>query len=74
MEDFLERLANREVCDPPPDFSRRLHQRVNRTLVLQHLIDFFVGAIAWSAAHFLRATFGWLVFTITGRFPDRDRR
>jgi hypothetical protein len=74
MKDFLEQLADREVREAPPDFSRRLHQRVNRTLVIQHVIDFFVGAIAWSGVHFLRATLGWLILTITGRFPDRDRR
>jgi hypothetical protein len=74
MRDFLEQLADREVREPPPDFDRRLHERVNRTLVVQHVIDFFVGAIAWSAAHFFRAAFGWLFLTITGRFPSRDRR
>ncbi len=74
MKDFLEQLADGEVREPPPDFDRRLHLRVNRTLVVQHVIDFFIGAIAWSAMHFLRATFGWLLLTITGRFPDRDRR
>jgi hypothetical protein len=74
MKDFLEELADWQVREPPPDFNRRLHQRVNRTLLAQHFIDFFVGAIVWSAAHFLRATLGWLLFTLTGRFPDRDRR
>ncbi len=74
MKDFLEQLAERDVREPPPDFSRRLHERVNRELVAQQIVDFFVGAIAWSAAHFLRATFAWLLFTVTGRFPDRDRR
>jgi hypothetical protein len=74
MKDFLEKLADKKVREPPPDFNRRLHQRVNRILVVQHLIDFFVGAIAWSATHFFRATIGWLLFTITGKFQDRDRR
>ena len=74
MKDFLEQLADSKVREPPPDFSRRLHQRLNRTLAVQHVIDFFLGAIAWSAVHFFRATLGWLLFTITGKFPDRDRR
>ena len=46
MKDFLEQLADGEVREPPPDFDRRLHLRVNRTLVVQHVIDFFIGAIA----------------------------
>ncbi len=74
MRDFLEELADRKVCEPPPDFDRQLHQRVNRTLVVQHVIDFFLGAIPWSAVHFFRGVFGWLLLTITGSFPGRDRR
>ena len=74
MRDFLEQLADVQVREPPPDFDRRLHQRVNRTLTVQHLLDFFVGAIIWSAGHFLRAAFAWRWFTVTGRFQDRDHR
>ncbi len=74
MKDFLEQLADREIREPPPDFNRRLHQRVNRTLVVQYVIDFFVGAIACCALDFFRATLGWLFFTVTGRFQDRDHR
>ncbi len=73
MKDFLEQLADAQIREPPPDFNLRLHERLNRTLVVQQLVNFFLGAIAWSAAHFLRAALGWLVFTVTGRFPDRDR-
>jgi hypothetical protein len=74
MKDFLEQLAESKVCEPPPDFDQRLHQRVNRTLVVQQAIDFLVGAIPWSAAHFFRAVLGWLLLTITGQFPGRHRR
>ena len=74
MKDFLEQLADLEVREPPPDFNRRLHQRVNRMLVVQHVIDFFLGAIASAATHFFRATLGWLQYTITGRYPEHDRR
>ena len=48
MKDFLEQLADGKVREPPPDFKRRLHERLNRTLLVHHVIDFFVGAIAWS--------------------------
>jgi len=74
MKDFLEQLAELDVREPPADFDRQLHRRLNRTLLVQHLLDFVVGGIAWSLGHFLRATLGWLLFTITGRFPDRDKR
>ena len=74
MKDILDQLSELEVREPPRDFRRRLHQRVNRTLLAQHLLDFLFGGIAWSTFHFLRAAFGWLLFTVTGRFPDRDKR
>jgi hypothetical protein len=73
MKDILEQLAELEVRQPPRDFSRRLHERVNRTLLAQHLLDFFVGGVGWSTFHFLRAAIGWLHFTITGRYQDGGR-
>ncbi len=74
MKDILEQLAELEVREPPRDFNRRLHQRVNRTLLAQHLFDFFLGGIVWSTFHFLRAAFGWLLYTITGRHHDGEKR
>lgn len=53
MKDILEQLAELEVREPPPDFDRRLHERVNRMLLAQHLIDFIVGGIAWGVVHLL---------------------
>lgn len=74
MKDILEQLAELEVREPPRDFNRRLHQQVNRALLAQHLLDFFLGGVIWSTLHFLRAAFGWLLFTIMGRYRDADRR
>ena len=54
MKDFLEQLADRKVREPPPDFNRRLHQRVNRTLVVQQVIDFFVGRHCLECGHISR--------------------
>ncbi len=74
MKDVLEQLADLEIREPPRNFNRRLHQRVNRALLAQHLFDFFTGGIAWAACHFLRAAFGWLLFTVTGRYREGNRR
>jgi hypothetical protein len=74
MKDFLEQLAELEVREPPSNFDRQLHERVNRTLLAQHLIDFFLGGIFWSTLHFLRAAVGWVIFTVTGRYQERDKR
>ena len=45
MKDFLEQLADGEIREPPPDFNLRLHERLNRTLVVQQLIDFFLAQL-----------------------------
>ena len=60
-----------EVREPPPDFNRRLHQRVNRTLVVQHVIDFFVGAIAWSAR--ISSVPRWAGWCLPSRANSRPR-
>jgi hypothetical protein len=68
--DFLEQLAKIEVRQPPPEFDRQLHQRVNRTLLAQHLLGLVVGSIPWAVAQFLRCVLGALAFSVTGRFED----
>jgi hypothetical protein len=74
MKDLLEQLAELEVAPPPPEFDRRLHERVNRSLMAQHLIDFAVGAVPWAVMHFFRAVVGMLTFSVTGKFPDERKK
>jgi hypothetical protein len=68
--DFLEQLAMLEVREPPPEFDRKLHQRVNRALLIQHLLSLAMGSVPWAALHFLRGFVGVVLFSITGRFDD----
>ncbi len=68
--DFLDQLASLEVAETPPEFDRRLHQRVNRALLAQHLLGLAAGCIPWVALHFLRGVLGALAFSLTGRFRD----
>ena len=74
MKDFLEQLAEIEVRDPPPDFDRQLHQRVNRSLMIQHLLDLVFGAAPWALACFFRALVGLCTFSLTGKFDDERRK
>ena len=73
MKDFLERLAELEVREPPPEFDRQLHQRLNQTLTAQHVLDFIAGAVPWATVCLLRALVGWFTFTLTGKFDDQRR-
>ncbi|MGD0898912.1 MAG: hypothetical protein ABR915_13825 [Thermoguttaceae bacterium] len=73
MKDFLEQLAEIEVRDPPPEFDRQLHQRLNRSLVVQHVVELVTGAAPWALGHFFRALGGFVAFTLTGEFADDGR-
>ncbi len=70
--DFLDQLAQLEVHAPPPDFDRQLHQRLNRSLLGQHLLDLLLGALPWAFVHFARGCIGAIVFTATGRFTEQQ--
>jgi hypothetical protein len=71
-DDFLEQLADIEIREPPPEFDRQLHAKVNRSLVVQHLLDFAVRAFPWAMFHFARGVAGLVVFSITGKFHHPD--
>ena len=74
---LLEQLAELEVPPPPAKFDTQLHDRVNRSLVREQLLDLFVRALPWAALHFLRAIVGVCSFTLTGRYeplPKNKRR
>ena len=71
MKDFLEQLAEIEVRDPPPEFDRQLHKRVNQMLLMQHLADFLLGGIPWAVLHFLRGVLGFFALTLLGEKAHR---
>jgi hypothetical protein len=69
-DDFLEQLAQLEISAPPAEFDRQLHQRMNRTLIVQHLVDLLFHGMPWAVLHFGRALAGLIALSITGRFDD----
>lgn len=73
-DDLLERLAEIEVAPPPAEFDRQLHDRLNRVLLVQQLIDAVFGLIPWTVAHFLRTVAGFAAFTVTGRWADERQK
>ena len=68
--DFLEQLAELEVPEPPAEFDRQLHGRVNQWLLVQQLLDLALRGLPWAVLCFARALVGLGAFSITGRFPD----
>lgn len=65
---LLESLAEREVPPVPADLNRRVHERLNRALLISHLADLTLGCLPCLAVHFCRAVGHLLMMSFTGRF------
>jgi hypothetical protein len=72
--DFLHELAEIEVPPPPAQFGRQLHVRVNRSLLVVHLVEFCCGAMPWAVWELGRALGGLARFTLTGKYELNKRR
>jgi hypothetical protein len=72
-DDILEQLARLEVREPPPEFDHQLHERMNRSLLVQHVVELATGVAPWALGCFAQAVLGLVRYTITGRFDDRGR-
>lgn len=68
--DLFEQLADQEVPPVPEDLSRGVHRRLNRALVVLHLVEFALCVLPYCLLSFSRAVIGFFVQTISGRFPD----
>jgi hypothetical protein len=67
---LLESLAEREVPPVPADLNRQVHERLNRALLVSHLIDLTLGGLPYLAVHILRAVGHLLLVSFTGRFES----
>ena len=72
--DFLEQLAELDVPPPPVEFDRQLHERLNRSLLTQHLLEFVVSALPWALIHFARTVVEAITFTLTGKYGLQPRK
>ena len=66
MDDPLEKLALMQVPEPPAEFDRQLHQRLNQRLIVQHVTDLVFRAMPWAIFEMARAAVGLLQLQ-----PDR---
>lgn len=69
--DLLEQLAELDVPPPPAQFDHDLHERLNRSLTTQHVVDLGLYALPSAALEFVRALIGMLTLTVAGKFPDK---
>jgi hypothetical protein len=68
--DLFEQLAEQEVPPVPQTLSRGVHRRLNRALLVLHVVEFVLCALPYALVHFGRAVRGLFVQSISGRYPD----
>ena len=73
--DLLEQLAKAEIPPVPETLDRQVHQRLNYTLLVLHVLDFMVRAVPYALLHFCRAVVGMVGYSLTSKFElQRDSR
>ena len=71
--DLFEQLAQQAVPPVPERFSQRVHLRLNKTLVVVHVVELVLRVLPQCALLFGRAVIGLLTYTFAGRYPhDRS--
>jgi hypothetical protein len=69
--DLLEQLAQLEVPPPPAELNQQVHQRVNRSLLVLHVLDLGLRAMPWAMWQLSQALIAGVIRTALGRWPDR---
>jgi hypothetical protein len=71
--DVLEQLADAPVPPMPAAFDHALHDRLNRRLLVGHVLDLGLRGMSFTLAHFARAVFGFFALTVTGKFEPESK-
>jgi len=69
-DDLFELLAETPVPPVPLALSQGVHRRLNRALVVLHLVEFVVCVLPYGLLHFARGVVGCVMLTVSGRYPD----
>ncbi|MFN5755768.1 MAG: hypothetical protein ACK54F_02465 [Planctomycetia bacterium] len=74
--DPFEQLAEMKVPPVPAakTFTAGVRRKLHPRLLALHVLEFACGATAWAVVNMATALSAALRYTITGRWPDRDRR
>lgn len=65
--DIFEQLAKVEVPPEPPKLDVEFRQRLNKSLLMTHLLDFTLHALPQAALGMLSSVMHLIALTITGR-------
>lgn len=69
--DLIEQLENVEVPQVPECLDQEIHRRVNHTLLVYHVLEFFFQAIPRACIELGRVTMGFVIFCLRGHFISR---
>lgn len=64
---LLEQLAQSEVPPPPAELDQRVHQKLNKSLVLLWILEFGLRGTLYALVHFVHAVVHFVIFSMTGR-------
>jgi hypothetical protein len=67
----FDQLGEQLVPAPPPEFRRRFHERLNVRLTTLQLVEFAARALPYAFFHFFQSLCGAVIFSFTGRYPER---
>lgn len=72
----LERLAEVEVPPVPAaqTFAAGVRRKLHPRLLALHVLQFAFGATAWALVHMTAALSAAARFTLTGTWPDHEKR
>jgi hypothetical protein len=74
--DPFEQLAETRVPPVPAakTFTAGVRRKLHPRLLVLHVLEFAFGATTWAIVHMAAALSAAVRYTLTGRWPDRDRR
>ena len=71
LRSVFDQLGEQQVPERPAEFRRHVHERLNVRLTVTHLVEFAVRLLPFAFFHFLTSLCGAVIFSVTGRYPDR---
>ncbi len=66
-DDLLEQLAQAEVPPVPAKLTHDVHDSVNRTLLVAHLVDLALNGVSYACGAFAKGVIHLIVMTTTGK-------
>lgn len=74
LQSMFDQLGEQRVPERPPEFRRRLHERINVNLTVVHVVEFAVRVLPFAFYHFFTCLCGAVYFSLTGRHFEKPEK